>query len=58
VIELLRGFALQAINYLLERPGLLILDRALDELFGQLVDLLALLLVGRIDSVQRGVGGR
>jgi hypothetical protein len=36
---------------LLERPTLLVFDRALDKVFGQLVEFLALLLAVRIDSV-------
>jgi hypothetical protein len=41
----LHMLAFEAIGDLLECPGLLVLDRALDKLFGELVDLLALLLV-------------
>jgi hypothetical protein len=52
VIDLLRGFAFQAIGNLLERPTLLVLDRALEEPFGEPIHLPALLLVVRIDSVQ------
>ena len=51
-VDYLHGLAFEAIGDLLESPGLLVLDRALDELLGQLVDLLALLLVVRIDAVQ------
>jgi hypothetical protein len=51
-VDYLHGFAFEAIGDLLERPTLLILDGALDKLLGQLVDLLALLLVVRIDPVQ------
>src|SRR5215831_6319261 len=51
-VDDLHRLAFEAVGDLLERPGLLILDRALDKLFGQFVDLLALLLVVRIDSVQ------
>ena len=51
-VDYLHGLAFEAVGDLLERPALLVLDRALDELLGQLVDLLALLLVVRIDSVQ------
>jgi hypothetical protein len=51
-VDHLHGLAFEAIGDLLERPALLILDGALDKLLGQLVDLLALLLVIRIDPVQ------
>jgi hypothetical protein len=51
-VDYLNGLAFEAIGDLLKRPALPVLDRALDELFGQLVDLLALLLVIRIDSIQ------
>ena len=51
-VDDLHGLAFEAIGDLLERPALLVLDRTLDKLLGQLVDLLALLLVVRIDSVQ------
>ena len=51
-VDYLHGLAFEAIGDLLERPTLLVLDRTLDKLLGQLVDLLALLLVVRIDSVQ------
>ena len=51
-VDHLHGLAFEAIGDLLERPTLLVLDRTLDKLLGQLVDLLALLLVVRIDSVQ------
>ena len=51
-VDYLHGLAFEAIGDLLESPGLLVLDRALDELLGQLVDLLALLLVVRIDTIQ------
>jgi hypothetical protein len=37
VIDLLRGLAFEAIGDLLEGPGLLVLDRALDKLFGEAV---------------------
>jgi len=45
VIDLLRGLTLKPVRNQVERPGLLVLNRALDELFGQFVDLLALLSV-------------
>jgi hypothetical protein len=51
-VDYLHGLAFEAIGDLLERPGLLVLDRALDKLLGQLVDLLALLLVVWIDPIQ------
>ena len=51
-VDYLHGLAFEAIGDLLERPGLFVFDRALDELLGELVDLLALLLVVRINSVQ------
>ena len=52
VIDLLRGLTLKPVCNQVERPTLLVLDRALDKLFGEFVDLLALLLVFRIDSIQ------
>ena len=45
VIDLLRGLTLKPVCNQVERPTLLVLNRALDKLFGELVDLLALLLV-------------
>jgi phosphate uptake regulator len=51
-IDDLHGLALEMVGDLLEGPALLVLERALDELLGEAVDLLALLLVLRIDSVQ------
>jgi hypothetical protein len=44
-VDYLHGLAFEAVGDLLERPTLLVLNRALDKLFGELVDLLALLLV-------------
>jgi hypothetical protein len=43
-VDDLHGLALQAVGDLLERPALLVHERTFDELLGQLVDLLALLL--------------
>ena len=51
-VDYLHGLSLKAIGDLLERPRLLILDRAFDELLGEAVDLLALVLVLRVDAVQ------
>ena len=51
-VDYLHGLAFEAVGDLLERPALLILDRALDKLLGQLVDLLAFVLVVWIDPVQ------
>jgi hypothetical protein len=51
-VDYLHGLAFEAVDDLLKRPTLLVLDRALDELLGEAVDLLALLLVARIDSIQ------
>jgi hypothetical protein len=41
-VDHLHRLAFEAIGDLLERPALLILDRALDELLGEAIDLLAL----------------
>ena len=51
-VDYLHGLAFEAIGDLLERPSLFILDRVLDKLLGEAADLLALVLVARIDSVQ------
>ena len=51
-VDYLHGLAFEAIGDLLERPTLLVLDRALDKLLGELVDLLALLLVVWIDAIE------
>jgi hypothetical protein len=50
-VDHLHRLAVKAIGNLLEGPALLVLDRALDELLGELVDLLALVLVLRVDAV-------
>ena len=51
-VDHLHGLAFEAIGNLLECPGLLVLDRALDKLLGEAVDSLALVLVLRVDAVQ------
>jgi hypothetical protein len=51
-VDYLHGLPLETVGDLLEGPGLLVLDRALNQLLCQPVHLLALLFVVRIDSVQ------
>ena len=51
-VDYLHGLAFKAVGDLLERPSLLVLDRALDKLLGEAVDSLALVLVLRVDAVQ------
>jgi hypothetical protein len=51
-LDHLHRLAFESIGDLLERPALLVLDCALDELLGQPVDLLAPLLVFQVDAVQ------
>ena len=51
-VDYLHGLAFEAVGDLLERPSLLVLDRALDKLLGEAVDFLALVLVLRVDAVQ------
>ena len=46
-VDYLHGLSFEAVGDLLECPRLLVLDRALDELLGQPVHLLTLLLVVR-----------
>jgi hypothetical protein len=52
-VDDLHGLALEAVGDLLEGPALLVLERALDELLGEAVDLFALVLVLRVDAIQR-----
>ena len=52
VIDLLRGLTLKPVCNQVERPPLFVLDRALDKFLGEAVDLLALVLIVRIDAVQ------
>jgi hypothetical protein len=52
VLDRLHGLAFQAVDDLRERPALLVHERTLDELLGEAVDLLALVLVRQVDAVQ------
>jgi hypothetical protein len=52
-VDYLHGLAFEAIGDLLEGPSLLVLDRTLNKLLGELVDLLALLLVDSTTLVGR-----
>jgi hypothetical protein len=51
-VDYLHGLAFEAIGDLLEGPALLVHERTFDELLGEAVDFLALVLVLRVDAVQ------
>jgi hypothetical protein len=51
-VDYLHGLAFEPIGDLLEGPALLVHERTFDELLGEAVDLLALVLVRRVDAVQ------